>query len=86
MKRQFNDYTITVFETQDENDTIVFSVYEKLNSQWVLRFDIHYNNGGWLLWTGINAEMLSKEEQLDLCKFTREWCREIIEQRVASLN
>jgi hypothetical protein len=50
----------------------------------VLRFDIHYNNGGWLLWTGINADMLTKEEQLDLCKFTRKWCEEIIKQRVAS--
>ena len=84
MKKVFNNYTITVFETQDENDTIVFSVYEKLHSEWSLRFDIHYNNGGWLLWTGINADMLSKEEQLELVTFTREWCREIIDERVAS--
>lgn len=81
MKKAFNNYTVTVFETQDEYDTIVFSVYEKLNSQWALRFDIHYNNGGCLLWTGINADMLTKEENLALCKFTSEWCKEIIKQR-----
>jgi len=82
MKKVFNNYTVTVFETQDENDTIVFSVYERLNSEWVLRFDIHYNNGGWLLWTGVNADMLSKEEKSELVTFTREWCKKIIDERV----
>jgi hypothetical protein len=84
MTKTFNDYTITVFESHDANDTIVFSVWEKIHSQWKIVYDIHYNNGGWTLWSGIISQYVDKDEALELHKFTREWCKEIIGKRVAS--
>ncbi len=82
MTKTFNDYTITVFETCDANDTIVFSVWGKIHSQWKVVYDIHYNNGGWSLWSGVTNNFVDQDEALELHKFTSKWCKEIIAERV----
>jgi hypothetical protein len=84
MKKVFKDFTITLFETGDKNDTIIFLVWQEIHSQWKVIYDIHYNNGGWTLWYGLVSKLVDENEASELHTFTRQWCKEIIAERIVS--
>jgi hypothetical protein len=85
MKKVFKDFTITLFETGDKNDTIIFLVWQEIHSQWKVIYDIQYNNGRYgNHLNGLVSKLVDENEASELHTFTRQWCKEIIAERIVS--
>ena len=80
--KKLNEFDITVYETGDANDTMIFTVwavnYPSMN---IPIFDIHFNNGGLLLWHGKLFNKIDDDKKYDLISFTGNWAQEIINER-----